>query len=386
MHLAHSKVTASHPNNPLRDRLSRPVSLLKKTLNALKDAHLSMQHLSAKAIGIVDTDERAILLTSIGNHISRKVVFDENVKKWLGERDVSQEVIEGLLRIPKSLRSHTASSRSYRSGRSSTSSARRAQAIAKQEVARLKLAYLQQRQDLEQQEIESKLRREQEEAELKRRYEMEALKEKQHRDRLEAKQELQEASIAREVLEEESERGGYIPLDDHDLRELAKAASSSKSIVAREPTAVKLTQHASSSTPLETRHVSKKTFVNDGSDDTVQGIASVLREGLDTPKPELFKFDGNPMYYTRFVMNFEASIESKRLLSTASKLLLLIVSSAADERFAKLTPWRFQLNCIHFLLLRVTFFWAILIKTHEFFCAVFSKEFSIKQYSFCQFS
>jgi len=44
------------------------------------------------------------------------------------------------------------------------------------------------------------------------------------------------------VLEEESERGGYIPLDDHDLRELAKAASSSKSIVAREPTAVKLTQ------------------------------------------------------------------------------------------------------------------------------------------------
>ena len=252
-------------------------------------------------------------------------------------------------------------------------------------MARLKLAYLQQKQELEQQEIESKLRGEQEEAELKRRYEMEALKEKQHRDMLDAKQELQGASIAREVLEE-SERGGYIPLDDHDLRELAKAASSSKSIAAREPTAVKLNQHASSSTPLETRHVSKKTFVHDGSDDTVQGIASVLREGLDSPKPELFMFDGNPMYYTRFVMNFEASIESKRLLSTASKLLLLIVSSAADERFAKLTPWRFQLNCIHFLLLRVTFFWAILIKTHEFFCAVFSKEFSIKQYSFCQFS
>ena len=78
---------------------NKEVSLLKKTLNALKDAHLSMQHLSVKAIGIADTDDRAILLTSIGNHISHKVVFDENVKKWLGERDVSQEVIEGLLRI-----------------------------------------------------------------------------------------------------------------------------------------------------------------------------------------------------------------------------------------------------------------------------------------------
>ena len=79
---------------------NKEVSLLKKTLNALIDAHLSMQHLSVKAIGIADTEERAILLTSIGNHISRKVVFDENVKKWLGERDVSQEVIESLLRIP----------------------------------------------------------------------------------------------------------------------------------------------------------------------------------------------------------------------------------------------------------------------------------------------
>jgi len=37
-----------------------------------------MQHLSVKAIGIANTDEKAFLLTSIGNQISRKVVFDEN--------------------------------------------------------------------------------------------------------------------------------------------------------------------------------------------------------------------------------------------------------------------------------------------------------------------
>ena len=100
------------------------------------------------------------------------------------------------------------------------------------------------------------------------------------------------------MLEEESEKGGYIPLDDHDLRELAKAAASAKSIATREPMAGKRTQHASSSTPLETRHVSKNTFVNDGSDDSGRGLASVLREGSDTLKPELFKFDGNPMYCT----------------------------------------------------------------------------------------
>ena len=57
------------------------VSLLKKTLNELKDVHFSMQHLSVKAVGIADADERAFLLTSIGSQISRKVVFRERLNK-----------------------------------------------------------------------------------------------------------------------------------------------------------------------------------------------------------------------------------------------------------------------------------------------------------------
>jgi len=80
------------------------VSLLKKTLNELKDIHFSMQHLSVKAVGIADTDERAFLLTSIGSQISRKVVFDENVTKWLEEREVGKEEIKGLLCVTKALR------------------------------------------------------------------------------------------------------------------------------------------------------------------------------------------------------------------------------------------------------------------------------------------
>ena len=158
--------------------------MLKKTLNELKGIHFSIQHLSVKATRLADIDERAFLLTSIGSQISRKVVFDENVNKWLGERDVSREEIESLLRIPKSLRSHT--SRSHQSGRSSTSSARRAQAVAKEEVAGLKLAYLKQKQELEQQQIESKLRREQEAAELEWRRVQEEVELKQRREQEES--------------------------------------------------------------------------------------------------------------------------------------------------------------------------------------------------------
>jgi len=95
--------------------------LLNSTLDELKDVHFSMQHLSVKAIGI----ERAFLLTSIGSQISRKVVFDESVNKWLEEREVSKEEIKGLLCVPKTLRFHTSGSRSHRSGRSSASSARK---------------------------------------------------------------------------------------------------------------------------------------------------------------------------------------------------------------------------------------------------------------------
>jgi len=63
----------------------------------------------------------------------------------------------------------------------------------------------------------------------------------------------------------------------------------------------------------------------DDSDYTVRGIVSVLLEMvLDTPKHELVTFDGSQIFYTRFMVNLETSIESKRLLSTASKLLLLI--------------------------------------------------------------
>ena len=38
-----------------------------------------------------------------------------------------------------------------------------------------------------------------------------------------------------------------------------------------------------------------------------------------------------------------------------------------------------------FLLLLVAFFWASFIKAHAFFWAVFAKDFSFKDYSFCQF-
>jgi len=45
----------------------------------------------------------------------------------------------------------------------------------------------------------------------------------------------------------------------------------------------------------------------------------------DLPKPELLKFDGNPMRYPLFISNFEAHIASKMVAQeNASKLQYLI--------------------------------------------------------------
>jgi len=69
------------------------------------------------------------------------------------------------------------------------------------------------------------------------------------------------------------------------MQKLMKAAAIAKSMENKLNNSK--TQNAVSSILLERHQVSKNTFVKEGSDD----IASVPKEGLDTPKPELLKFE-----------------------------------------------------------------------------------------------
>ena len=75
-------------------------------------------------------------------------------------------------------------------------------AKAEEQVALLKVTHLEKQLDLERQEAQIKFKRDLEEYELKRKREM-----------LKAKQTLEEASLQRQVLEEETDRGGYLPLE-----------------------------------------------------------------------------------------------------------------------------------------------------------------------------
>ena len=107
---------------------------------------------------------------------------------------------------PRSLRS-----RSARSNASSSSSVIKARAAAKLQIARLKVKQLQDQQRLQRERAERQQRRELEETEARQRREREEAVEQETIDILTASHELEHASLEHQVLEEELDRGGYIP-------------------------------------------------------------------------------------------------------------------------------------------------------------------------------
>ena len=136
--------------------------------------------------------------------------FDMRAADWLQSFKGIGKDVASIVTAPMTLRSRV----SRNSQHSSTSSVNKAKAIAKEELARLKLKHLEQRQKLEQEEAERKRSFEQEEAERIRRQESERQRERQNMELLRARQEVQEASLERQVFEEELDRGGFIPLQD----------------------------------------------------------------------------------------------------------------------------------------------------------------------------
>ena len=56
---------------------------------------------------------------------------------------------------------------------------------------------------------------------------------------------------------------------------------------------------------------------------TFQSVASTIRQGFALPKPELSKFDGNPLEFWNFIRSFESNIE-KNASDESEKLSFLL--------------------------------------------------------------
>ena len=91
-----------------------------------------------------------------------KAKFDQKASQWLEQANVDASKVASILSVSRSLRSKT------RSNISCSSSVLKARAVAKEEVARLRLVQLQEKQSLLEAEAAFKRKRDAEEAELRR--------------------------------------------------------------------------------------------------------------------------------------------------------------------------------------------------------------------------
>ena len=174
---------------------------------------------------ISDPAAKDFLVNEVQTLHESKAKFDQKASQWLERAIMDASKVASILSVSRSLRSKT------RNNISCSSSVLKARAVAKEEVARLRLVQLQEKQSLLEAEAAFKRKRDAEEAELrrialqaelkrivietnlKRLREAEEAELERNRELLKATHELKEASIEKQVLEEELERGGYIPAD-----------------------------------------------------------------------------------------------------------------------------------------------------------------------------
>ena len=297
-----------------------------------------------------------------------KAKFDQKATQWLERANVDASKVTSILSVSPSLRSKS------RSSISCASSVIKARAVAKEEVARLRLVQLQEKQSLLAAETTLKCKPDAEEAELRRMALEEKLKRKReaegaelkhmmmeanlirqrgaeeaelerNRELLKATHELKEAFIERQVFEEELERSGYIPADDV-LPETSQPLTPSpgklleKGLVYSNPLNVESDFNLNAIDQPSTERGRPATRRRGGSNDidrvselqirsetrlqlreSMNAVVDVMKEAMAKPNLEIFKFDGNPTTYS--------TLDS----SSLSRLQLNKVSPMIEENF-----------------------------------------------------
>ena len=172
-------------------------------ISILKEINILTVELDKIGIKLQSSDEpesKNILLRLKEQYVV-KAEFDIKATDWLKSMKVSSIEIASTSG-PRTLRSNISQSATSTSTHSSSSSASKAKLVAKEEIARLKLQHL-----------EERLRIESEESDLKRIEAEEDERRKHNLEMLKARQELEQASLERQVVEEELDRGGYLAPD-----------------------------------------------------------------------------------------------------------------------------------------------------------------------------
>ena len=284
-------------------------TLIKATISLMNNVLTDMERL---AIRESSDDSKQLLQIRLKKHYEFRCKFDGRIANYFQGKLTEKEVASALS-VPHTLRSRALKTTSKRSSLSTSSSMAAAKLVAKEEVAKLKLKQLEEKRELER--SQKKRRRAEQEWEEEEQFNLELLK---------ARHEMEEASLERQVIEEEIERGGYIPSETKPLE--SDILTSSRRLLAKE-------------TQFVSRVREPPTFNHERSEihPTLEQAAGKVSYRLNVPvyvdptfpKIELGKFNGNPMHYIRFIKTFEANVESR--VTDPNKRLLLLIQHCEGE-------------------------------------------------------
>ena len=202
-------------------------SLIKATIPLMNNVFAKMERLVIREIS---EDSKELLQTRLKKHYKFRCRFDERIANYFQGKLTEKEVASALP-VPHTLRSRASKATSKRSSLSTSSSMATAKLVAKEEVAKLKLKQLEEKRELERKQQRQRRRAE----EGRRRAEEEREEEEQFNlELLKARHEIEEASLERQVIEEEIERGGYIPSESKTKPLQSDISTSSRLLSAKE--------------------------------------------------------------------------------------------------------------------------------------------------------
>ena len=286
-------------------------SLIKATISLMNNVFADMERL---AISESSDDSKQLLQIRLKKHYEFRCKFDGRIANYFQGKLTEKEVASALS-VPHTLRSRASKTTSKRSSLSTSGSMAAAKLVAKEEVAKLKLKQLEEKRELERSQKER--RRAEQEREEEEQFNLELLK---------ARHEIEEGSLERQVIEEEIERGGYIPSESETKPLKSDIPTSSRRLLAKETQFVSSLREA-------------PTFNHERSEihPTLEQAAGKVSYRPNVPvyadptfpKIELGKFNGNPMHYIRFIKTFEANVESR--VTDPNKRLLLLIQHCEGE-------------------------------------------------------
>ena len=319
-------------------RHRRNINLIEEKLRVLELAFAKFEQAHISYIDAVDNSEEMQVATiGFDSEFQRKFEFCERVNKWLS--NVHNEEPCAEVQPSDSVSQHGLSLTSIKSHRSGSSTGSRLSVkvkVAKAEKAIAKLKLNQLKKKIELQEKRDAVQREQE--------------------ILEAENEVEQATLRAYILEED----GVEEIVD------SAQASEGKSLVAPErvsesasltaatkeekvsapvsaapvplsPAApvwtggpnhsgIPLVKTCNEVPPPEARFqqlLQQQQQMIQLQQQTFQSVASTIRQGFALPKPELSKFDGNPLEFWNFIRSFENNIE-KNASDDSEKLSFLL--------------------------------------------------------------